>query len=65
MIDLPLVPSDSTCPTQSHVDPHKLSTAQNIKTASANVNRFAKRDPALYPLSIIVVGALGVAGYFL
>ncbi|KAG8964861.1 hypothetical protein FRC03_001248 [Tulasnella sp. 419] len=28
-------------------------------------NRFAKRDPQLYPLAAIMVTTLGVAGYFL
>ncbi|KAL7424778.1 hypothetical protein Q5752_000462 [Cryptotrichosporon argae] len=45
--------------------PHKLSTAGNVQQATAKVNRFAKRDPALYPLSAIVIGIFGVAGYFM
>lgn len=28
------------------------------------VNRFAKRDPALYPLAFIMVGIAGATGYF-
>ncbi|RSH85712.1 hypothetical protein EHS25_003853 [Saitozyma podzolica] len=36
----------------------------NIQQATHKVNRFAKRDPALYPLSFIVVGAFAAAGYF-
>ncbi|WVW85253.1 hypothetical protein I302_107291 [Kwoniella bestiolae CBS 10118] len=51
-------------PKQSQPDPHNLSHAGNLQQATKNVNRFAKRDPALYPLSIIVTGILGVAGYF-
>ena len=46
-------------------DPHNLSQAAHIQQATQKVNRFAKRDPALYPLSAIVIGALGIAGYFL
>ncbi|KAK4689635.1 hypothetical protein P7C73_g466, partial [Tremellales sp. Uapishka_1] len=51
-------------PRQNNADPHKLSTAGNLQQATNKVNRFAKRDPALYPLSFIVVGIIGVAGYF-
>ncbi|WWC90370.1 uncharacterized protein L201_005303 [Kwoniella dendrophila CBS 6074] len=51
-------------PRQPQSDPHNLSHAGNLQQATKNVNRFAKRDPALYPLSIIVTGILGVAGYF-
>ncbi|WVF67680.1 hypothetical protein IAT40_002439 [Kwoniella sp. CBS 6097] len=51
-------------PRPNNVDPHHLSQAGNLQQATKNVNRFAKRDPALYPLSIIVTGILGVAGYF-
>ncbi|KAK1920996.1 hypothetical protein DB88DRAFT_501821 [Papiliotrema laurentii] len=51
-------------PRRPTVDPHNLTTAQNLKQATQSVNRFAKRDPALYPLSAVVVGALAVAGYF-
>jgi hypothetical protein len=46
------------------VDPHNLSRTAHVQQATAKVNRFAKRDPALYPLSAIVIAALGVAGYF-
>ncbi|WVQ74169.1 hypothetical protein IAR50_003762 [Cryptococcus sp. DSM 104548] len=42
----------------------QLSHGANLEQATRKVNRFAKRDPALYPLSIIVTGVLGVAGYF-
>ncbi|WRT68731.1 uncharacterized protein IL334_005711 [Kwoniella shivajii] len=51
-------------PRQPQSDPHNLSHTGNLQQATKNVNRFAKRDPALYPLSIIVTGILGVAGYF-
>ncbi|ORY32148.1 hypothetical protein BCR39DRAFT_524347 [Naematelia encephala] len=54
----------SVPPPQPQADPHSLSHAAHLQQATKNVNRFAKRDPALYPLSFIVVGALGVAGYF-
>ncbi|WVO14591.1 hypothetical protein L204_102226 [Cryptococcus depauperatus] len=46
------------------VDQHRLSNAGNIEHATRKVNKFAKRDPALYPLSLIMTGMLGVAGYF-
>lgn len=46
------------------VDPYKLSMQGNIKQASSMVNRMARRDPALYPLSFILVGIAGVTGYF-
>jgi hypothetical protein len=42
-----------------------MSQAANLQHATQKVNRFAKRDPALYPLSIIVAGGLCAAGYFL
>lgn len=47
------------------MDPHKMSQAANLQHATQKVNRFAKRDPALYPLSFIVAGGLCAAGYFL
>jgi hypothetical protein len=48
-------------------DPTSISSSQaaNLQHATQKVNRFAKRDPALYPLSIIVAGGLCAAGYFL
>lgn len=46
-------------------NPAHMTQAQNLQQATSKVNRFAKRDPALYPLSIVVCGMLGVAGYFL
>lgn len=52
----------STADTQ--VDPSKLSSVKNIQQGSSMVNRFAKRDPALYPLAFIMVGIAGVTGYF-
>lgn len=62
-----LVPPHFPCRPAAHpqIDPHKLSQRANIQQATHKVNRFAKRDPALYPLSFIVVGAFAVAGYFL
>lgn len=42
-----------------------MSQAANLQHATQKVNRFAKRDPALYPLSLIVAGGLCAAGYFL
>jgi hypothetical protein len=51
--------------TNTQVDPHKMSQAANLQHATQKVNRFAKRDPALYPLSFIVAGGLCAAGYFL
>jgi hypothetical protein len=42
-----------------------MSQAANLQHATQKVNRFAKRDPALYPLSFIVAGGLCAAGYFL
>ena len=44
-------------------DPHTLSSAAHIQQATQKVNRFAKRDPSLYPLSFIVIGILATAGY--
>lgn len=46
------------------VDPSKLSSVKNIQQGSSMVNRFAKRDPALYPLAFIMVGIAGATGYF-
>ncbi|WVR09315.1 hypothetical protein IAU60_006380 [Kwoniella sp. DSM 27419] len=51
-------------PRPNNADPHTLSHGANLQQATQNVNRFAKRDPALYPLAIIVTGILGVAGFF-
>ncbi|WWD19360.1 hypothetical protein CI109_103819 [Kwoniella shandongensis] len=51
-------------PREPSADPHSLSHTANLQQATSKVNRFAKRDPALYPLSAIVVGIFGVAGYF-
>jgi hypothetical protein len=51
--------------TNPQADPHKMSQAANHQHATQKVNRFAKRDPALYPLSFIVAGGLCAAGYFL
>ncbi|ORX38161.1 hypothetical protein BD324DRAFT_619807 [Kockovaella imperatae] len=51
-------------PRQPTADPHTLTHLQNAKQATQTVNRFAKRDPALFPLSIIMCLALGGAGYF-
>lgn len=47
------------------VDRHNMSQAANVAHATGRVNSFAKRDPSLYPLSVIVALALGCAGYFL
>ncbi|CAK9784601.1 hypothetical protein CC85DRAFT_270110 [Cutaneotrichosporon oleaginosum] len=47
------------------VDPSKLSSVRNIQQASSQVNRMARRDPALYPLSFIMVGIAAVTGYFM
>ena len=60
---MPISPPDHRFTRQA--DPHTLSHAQNVKQATHKVNQFAKRDPALFPLSIIMCLALGGAGYFL
>jgi hypothetical protein len=46
------------------MDPSKLTSRGNIAQASSMVNRFARRDPALYPLSFVIVGIFAVTGYF-
>lgn len=43
----------------------RLSTASNAGKAASTVNKYAKRDPALYPLIIIVGGIFATAGYML
>lgn len=48
----------------SQKSPYKLSSAANITQASSQVNRMARRDPALYPLAFCIVGAFAIAGYF-
>lgn len=57
--------SNERAHTNTQADPHKMSQAANLQHATQKVNRFAKRDPALYPLSFIVAGGLCAAGYFL
>ena len=43
----------------------RLSTASNAGKAASTVNKYAKRDPALYPLINIVGGIFATAGYML
>ncbi|KAL1413494.1 hypothetical protein Q8F55_001268 [Vanrija albida] len=44
--------------------PYKLSARGNVAQASSQVNRMARRDPALYPLAFCIVGAFAITGYF-
>lgn len=39
--------------------------ASQVGKTGATLNRFAKRDPALYPLLIVVGGIFCTAGYML
>ncbi|KAJ9121696.1 hypothetical protein QFC22_002316 [Naganishia vaughanmartiniae] len=39
--------------------------ASQVGKAGASLNRFAKRDPALYPLLVVVGGIFCTAGYML
>lgn len=43
----------------------RLAQASNAGKAASTVNKYAKRDPALYPLLIIVGGIFATAGYML
>jgi hypothetical protein len=43
----------------------RLEQASHAGKAASTVNKFAKRDPALYPLILIVGGIFATAGYML
>jgi hypothetical protein len=49
----------------SQAESARLSQASNAGKAASTVNKYAKRDPALYPLIIIVGGIFATAGYML
>jgi hypothetical protein len=52
-------------PRSGQAEAARLSTASNAGKAASTVNKYAKRDPALYPLIIIVGGIFATAGYML